>query len=286
MKYYKNISLVLPVYRGGDLFLGALKSIEDSPIVFDNIFISFNGEVSADYAKFSELKCKNILKKKYVALTTARNLSAAQHATYILGNLEKVLEPNSLIMNMAHDDRIITPKCHNSQHDFISSLKPDTVYFPSYNFCVAGDYGNVRRIAESDHAYNISEFFWQTMKDNIQTNMSGMILPFSAYQEAVHAMAKSGSGARAEHLFCTASSIRNVQFTKEVSVLIGERADSDGRTLSNHDHRSASLIYVWSYAKNGHLARAGGYLSYVVELSKKLLAYGLESVRRSVGFSA
>lgn len=283
---YRNLSLLLPVYKGGELFIGAIRSVEELTIEFDHIFISFNGEDRSDYEAFNALKKQGCLKKSYTIFHTNAELPVSQHGCFVLGKIEHILQNDSLLMPLAHDDRIIIDIGANKLEKFISELSCDSVCFPSYSLCDSADYKTIKSVYEKDANYSVEEFFWLSMKENLVTNMSGMILPFSAYQEAVHAMAKSGSGARAEHLFCTASSIRNVQFTKEVSVLIGERDNSDGKTLSRYDHRFGSLIYVWSYAKNGHLARAGGYLSYFVELSKKLLAYGFEIVRRSVGFSA
>lgn len=273
MESCRDLNLVLPVYQGGELFLGALQSIEKSSVKFSNIYISFNGKSARDYEAFRNLEQVGALKKRYTVLRTKLNLTSAQHACFILEKIKNILLPQSLIMFLAHDDRIMSVPGHEkAQEEFITSLRADTVYFPSYHCCMVEDYENVTHVIESNATYSVSDFFWKTMVDNVATNMSGMVVPFSAWREAVEGANRIRSGARFEHLLCIASAVRHVQYTNKVCVLIGERGDSDGKSLSSLDHRRAAANYVWSFFINGHLSNSGRYASYVIEILKKTVA--------------
>lgn len=286
MEFSNGISLHIPVYLGGDLFIGALQSIEQTSIEFENVFISFNGVDPRDYNNFVELKRAGNLRKKYSVFRTCKELTAAEHGYFVLGKIKNVLSPNSKLMLLAHDDRILYQKNNEAQNDFFRSLRSDTVYFPAYYYCVAGNYENVIRISAEEKSYTPLDFLRLTMKKNLDTNISGMIIPFSAYESAVNSIIKNATGARAEHLFCMGPSVRCIQFRTDVCSFVGERANSDGRSLSRLDHRRAALSYVWSYAKNGHLIQSGGYLFFAMELLKKIAAYGLEIARRRIKFDA
>jgi hypothetical protein len=272
----RSISLLLPVFRGGELFLGAIKSIEDTSIAFDNVFISFNGVTSTDYEAFLELEKSGRLKKKYRILTTYADLDASQHGLFILKNLDGQLHPESMLFLLAHDDRIIfDEKEEVISNSFFSMLNCKTVYFPSYNCCTAGDYENVTHVIESEVLFTSDQFFWLTLRENVATNMSGMIVPFAAWKETLEVMSRSGTGARFEHLLCIAKSVCDVQFNKNVRVLIGERPDSDGKSLTMLQHRKAAFYYVLTYMRNGRLTEVDQYIRYAFEFSKKVVAYVL-----------
>lgn len=279
MESSRDLNLMLPVYQGGELFFGALQSIEKSSVKFSNIYISFNGENSKDYDAFINMEQMGALKRKYTVLRTNQNLTSAQHACFALENFKKIISPRSLIMFLAHDDRIMSAQGYEkAQEEFIASLRADTVYFPSYHCCMVEDYENVTHVIESNATYSVSDFFWKTMADNVATNMSGMVVPFSAWKEAVEGANRAGTGARFEHMLCIAPGVRHVKYTNKVCVLIGERGDSDGKSLSSLDHRRAAANYVWSFFKNGHLLNSGRYVSYAIELLKKSVALCIATV--------
>lgn len=273
MGFYSKLNLLMPVYRGGDLFLGAVNSVELSSISFENIFISFNGSDPSDYDAFIALKNTGQLKNKYTTFRTFSDFTAAEHGCFILDKIKYQLLPDSIFMQLAHDDRIVQQSDGRNQQVFFNSLRADTVYFPSYWFCSAGNYETVKFVSEDVSSHTVKQFFKLTMKKNIMTNVSGMIMPFSAYEAAVDAGRASGTGARAEFLCCVSPNVRWVNFTNNISVLIGEREDSDGKKLSLVEHRRSALAYVWRYFKNGHLGRCGGYCFFIYHFLIKLAAY-------------
>ena len=115
------------------------------------------------------------------------------------------------------------------------------------------------------------QFFWLTLKDNIATNMSGMVLPFKVFDEVLSVKKLSVSGARFEHLIAISPSVKEISFSRDIKVLVGERNDSDGKLLTSLQHREASLYYVLAFAKNKRL-KPYFYIPYLIQLLKKLLA--------------
>lgn len=281
-----KVSLILPVFQGGELFLGAIQSIEESAIPFEKIIISFNGSDPADYEAFSALQKDGKLKREYTTYRTLQNLSAAEHGQFALENMLGQFQSGSSIMLLAHDDRILTEADDEAvQREFALAVDPQVVYFPAYHCCQAGFYDQVTHVLERTAAYTSDEFFWLTMRENVPTNMSGMIFPFEAWAEALREVQRNKSGARFEHMLCIAPVVREVLFTNSIKTLIGERPSSDGKQLTNLQQRKAALAYVIAYRRNGHLRHLKRGLPFLNQLMRKYLAYAIassgERLRRS-----
>lgn len=269
-----SISMLLPVFQGGQLFLGAVESIEASSIPFEKIIISFNGSSAADYEAFRALQSNGSLKKKYTIYRTMKDLSAAEHGMFALNAFADIFHANSMLMFLAHDDRLVEGGSSTQEiKNFISHLKTDTVYFPSYQCCQAGDYENITHMFERDITYSTDEFFWLTMNESVPTNMSGMIVPFQAWHTAMIAAAKSQTGARFEHMLCISPWVNHINFNGVIKAVIGERPDSDGKKINQLEHRKAALAYVNAYCDNGHLKRLGRYPAFIYHLLRKYAAY-------------
>jgi hypothetical protein len=270
----------MPVFQGGGLFLGALQSIDDSVIQFETIIISFNGADSADYDLFFSYKAGEKLKKNYIIYRTFENLRAPDHAEFILKKIAFLFRSDSSLMFLAHDDRLLSGIDDElSLTDFISRVNPNAVYFPSYHCCQAGGYENITHVLEREVSYSVDEFFWLTMRESVSTNMSGMIVPFQAWVDALRFVAKNQTGARFEHILCIGSTVESVHFTSQVKAVIGERPNSDGKLLSNLDHRKAAFAYVMAYYQNGHLSDIKRYPAFLYQLIRKSVAYAVARVQ-------
>jgi hypothetical protein len=271
-----KLSLILPVFKGEGLFLGAVQSIERSPIPFGKIIISFNGSSSADYDAFVRRREMGEFQREYVLFRTNEDLTAAEHGQFLLKNLKGFIRQDAIIMFLAHDDRLLTPGSNiQKQLRFIENLDPATVYFPTYSCCQAGDYDNVTHVLARDADYSADEFFWLTMRESVSTNMSGMIVPFFAWVYALTEAGKSQSGARFEHMLCIAPTVKSVHFHGEVNMLIGERPNSDGKQLTMLQHRKAAFSYVLAYWRNGHLRELRRIPPFLYQLARKYLAYAI-----------
>ena len=187
-------------------------------------------------------------------------------------------------MFLAHDDRILTtPSDEWAQREFFAKIDAHTVYFPSYHCCQAGFYGEVTHILEREEKLTAEEFFWLTMHESVPTNMSGMVVPFWAWVNALKAVDRSKNGARFEHMLCIGPTVQRVEFTKLIKTLIGERVNSDGKNLTNFQHRKAALSYVVAYRKNGHLSTFRRYPAFIYQLVRKYVAYLVAWIEEKVG---
>lgn len=271
-----DLSAVLPIFNGGELFMDAILSIENSQIPFKNVFISFNGESDFDYQKFITAKSKNEFKNSYTIFQTGKNLDALDHGLFLQGKLKTILNNDSIVFLLAHDDRILSLKLDS----FIDFLEQNdcrsTIFFPSYHCCLARNYEKVLKVIEQDECMSSEHFFFRSLHNNMATNMSGMILPFHAFKASFNASYKMGCrGARFEHITCISPGIKHVYFHNKLSMLIGERENSEGKMLSYRDHRVAAFNYIWSFFKNRQLKTLTKAPTYLYYLAKNWAGYML-----------
>ncbi len=249
--FSKNVSLNLPVYQGGDLFVGALMSIEESCLDFSKIFISFNGRNSSDLTRFKEMQESGILKKEYITFITNADFDVVSHSNFVLNNLSRYLNENDLVFLLAHDDRLIN---NSSQIGFEALMKEDeegsTVYIPSYSWCKSPNYNLVYKSAEMDKCISPEEFFKMSVRKVLATNMSGMIAPLHVLKKTQNEMEIAETGARWEYLVCVAEGVKRIRYTTNIKVLIGARDDSDGNSLTIENHRIAALNYTKVFFRN------------------------------------
>jgi hypothetical protein len=271
-KNFSELILVVPVYRGGIIFLEALKSAERSGIVFDKVIVSFNEVGDVDFETFRKACESHVLKGTYTVLRTRCELDAHHHGRFIIDRIKESATSYTLILFLAHDDRFVSQPETAAILEFYSSLNSHSVYFPSYSCCKVEDVSKITEVIEHEEVITSEEFFWRTQKMNVPTSMSGMIVPLNAWDEAVKVLMKSGSGARFEHLLAISQAVKTVYFHKCIRTLILSRPDSDAAYLTLLQHRRASLYYVYTFARNG---RVKGYISGVAfawEFLKKLAA--------------
>ena len=269
-----DISVVMPIFNGGELFMDAIYSIENSKIHFKNVFISFNGESDLDYQKFLSIKSESNFKNSYVVFKTKKDLDAVEHGNFFLEQLKKYLNNDSVVFYLAHDDRIVPPKID----EFISMLSSNelasTIFFPSYHCCMSDNYHEIIKIIEKDERISTESFFFQSLQQNISTNMSGMIFPFHALLSSNKTTNKAKSrGARFEHITCISPGINTIYFHNKLNMLIGERPNSEGKMLSYRDHRIAAFNYIWSFLKNGQLKSFTKVPIYFYYLAKNWFGY-------------
>lgn len=269
-----DLTLILPVFNGGELFLEAILSIEKSQIPFKNVFISFNGKSNLDYQNFLKIQSENQFKNSYILFQTNHDLDAMDHGNNLIKKLKLHLQPETPTFLLAHDDRIIPPNLN----EFLGLLSKNdlrsTIFIPSYHRCLSSNYQEVIKIIEEDKNISPENFFFKSMRENISTNMSGMILPFHALLASNRAMNMARSrGARFEHIMCISPGIKHIQFHKTLKMLIGERDDSEGKLLSYKAHRVAAFNYVWSFLKNGQLKTVSKAPIYFYYLAKNWIGY-------------
>jgi hypothetical protein len=116
-----------------------------------------------------------------------------------------------------------------------------------------------------------SEFFWLTQRQDVPTNMSGMVVPMDAWVETLKILQKAGSGARFEHLLCIARCISHVCFSKSVRVLIVSRNKSEADNLNAMQHRVSSFYYTYTFFKNERIIGFSMHILFTLIFLKKLI---------------
>lgn len=262
---------LIPIFKGGNLFVDAVLSLDRYSHLFEDIVISFNGMCAEDYYLFEKIRTERSLKGNYIVFRTLEDLSALEHGLFLVDRISKnSYFKNSSIFLMAHDDRLISKKLEFES--FFKSCRLDTVYFPEYHRSTAPSYDIVYEVDSISKTLNSDEFFWKSMSSNIATNMSGLVLPFSVWVRVTNLLREVDCGARFEHLVCIDKQIRFVKWDPRNKVIVGARLDSDGAQLSNRQHRSAAFLYVKSYFLRGTF-RPSKILQILYHLLTKYLLY-------------
>lgn len=277
-----NITLVMPIYKGTNLFLEGLDSIERAQIKFERIVLSFNEDNGTDYAAFISAQNEGRYKLDYTIFRTMKCLGAVEHGRFFIDRIKEISGLNTKIFYLAHDDRLLNSSEDGELENFLKKTECDTIYFPSYSCCKVEDYNSIFEVIESERKLTSNEFFWLTQRDNVPTSMSGMILPLSAHEEILNVMEKAGSGARFEHLLCIAKPVNSVCFNKIVRVLIAQRSGSDGDNLSIMHHRVSSFYYTLTFFRNGRINGLNEYAYFSFLMIKKMTAISLQFLINTV----
>jgi hypothetical protein len=277
-KNSSELTLVVPVYRGGLMFIEALRSAEQSQMEFKKIVVSFNEVNDKDFQTFHNACLIGVLNFPYTVFRTNKEMRAHEHGRFIVDKLKISTPMDAMILFLAHDDRIIVQPSTKAHKLFYSTLQSDAVYFPSYSCCRIEDIEKIIVVIEHEEVISPEVFFWRTQKQNLSTNMSGMIVPLGAWDEALKTLVLAGSGARFEHLLAIARPINHIRFHKFMKTLIVERPGSDAATLTLLDHRRASLYYLYAFARNLRVTGVLNRIRFMKELIKKSLALFLAKV--------
>jgi len=275
---YSKLLLVVPVFKGGLVFLEALKSAENCGIKFDEMVISFNEEGDQDFQTFKDACSTAKLSGTYTVWRTRKAMDSLNHGRFIIDSMKVLFKSNVLVFFLAHDDRILAQPQTDGRQRFFSGLDPSYVYFPSYSCCRVEDYNTITEVIEHDELITSDEFFWRTQRQNVPTSMSGMIVPLNAWHDANGILLKSGSGARFEHFLATAQQVKWVRFHMFIKTLIVSRPDSDAAYLTLMQHRRASFFYVMAFALSGRVVSFASYLAITREIIKKSLGLMLAFV--------
>jgi len=278
-KSSSKLYLVVPVFKGGTIFLEALKSAENCGISFDEMIVSFNEAGDQDFRTFKDACRRAELSGTYTVWRTKEAMDSLCHGRFIIDNMRAAFALNVLVCFLAHDDRILAQPQTDSMQRFFSSLDPSSVYFPSYSCCRVEDHNTITEVIEHDELITSDEFFWRTQRQNIPTSMSGMIVPLNAWDDATRILFKSGSGARFEHFLATARRVKWVKFHMFIKTLIVSRPDSDAAYLTLLQHRRASFYYVMAFALSGRVVSFTSYIAITREIIKKSLGLMLAYVK-------
>jgi hypothetical protein len=274
----------MPIYQGGKLFLEGLDSVERIDVPFNKIIISFNGNSSTDYDLFCREVSRGRFCKDYTVFRTKAEMNSLDHSIFITESLKKLCVAGLKVFLLAHDDRILNSRDDKDLYDFLENTNSETVYFPSYSCCFENEGLSIFKVIESNRQMSSNDFFWTTQRQDVPTNMSGMIIPLDSWIETIKVLKKAGSGARFEHLLCIARCISNVCFSDKVRVLVVSRSNSEADNLKAMQHRVSALYYTVTFFNNGRVADLTSLFLYGFILLKKMMGVIIQYFKDKLSF--
>jgi glycosyltransferase involved in cell wall biosynthesis len=228
------LSIIVPVYNGGVLFLRALDSLEENGVGIENIYISFNAisENSKDVVSFRDWIKRGLKKHNYQFWITGCELSSKDHGIRIIKSLKTTNA--KYIMTLCHDDRI------EEKYDFSQlDLYADKVIFPTWRLIDEKfQFISEKKIISDSPDQLIMENEW-----SCYINISGIIYPKKMLQRLSWILPLKKGGQRVEMSICTQPEIKKIiAGNHKVEIMV--RDQSDGASASKKQYAHDELIYI------------------------------------------
>lgn len=230
------ISIIIPVYKGGEIFLNAVQSLEDYASGISGVFISFNAldDDCEDIIKFKYWLNEGGEKNhEYFINITRCELSSKDHALAVFKWYESIGK-TEYIMTLCHDDRL------SAVFDFSSyALEPKTIIFPVWRTVDCNyQYLNEEKIEEMSPDKMIFANNWSHYM-----NISGIIYHKRFWDRLRWIYRLKKGGQRTEMTVCTQPEVQKlVVGSHYVEIMV--RDDSDGAKISSKQFGHDELIYI------------------------------------------
>jgi hypothetical protein len=282
------IALVLPCLESRTTIKETLCSLEESSDLFDEIIISVNGLsprlVHTVLASLS-LRPRNSLQ----VICTENNLTAVDHAKFIMRRLRVFVAAQAWLFFLADDD-LLAPR--SSIKKYLCSFRSSDLNHVGMGHFLSFSQEQPKKVWEKQHlepgeAISPSEFLQRNQSGFLFTNISSMIVPHVVARDCLFFMSFWGSaGRRTEYIWATHRLIKMLQCPSAATAFIRQHPSQEGRTLSHDSGVHDELIYiawVWlnqpSFLPWGQNGQAPDFtLSRFLNLYKSLIKSQLRSV--------
>lgn len=242
------INILIPVYKGGDLFLSAVNSVLANCPLSVRLFISFNGEHQGDHSRYLDFQKSIQTSHEIIVNKTLSELSAIQHFINIQGWLASFLSDDDKIMFLCHDDEILKQITVESIGEL--SSKVDSVTFPEWHlYNTERKFTEVKKISEVDFDQSIEDFIFDTFKaGDIYTNLSGITCSFKVFKKYCSWLKFKKTGARTELMLATASNVSKISYDENIKIKILRSPYSGGSTLALNDvYYDERIFMLWLF---------------------------------------
>lgn len=228
--------VLIPVYKGGALFITALGSVLKNCPKEVRVFISFNGSDEGDFNNFKEhLECHQ-LKHEININRTHRDLSAIEHAKAISLWLQKHLSISDQIMFLCHDDEII----QNISLDTVDKIsnESDSICFPEWHlYDEKGNFREIKSVSEINLNQSIEDFIFDTFKaGDIYTNLTGIVCNYHTFRKYCNSLEYKKSGARTELMLATARKTKKIVVFDKLKFRINQSHNSAGANIDKKSY--------------------------------------------------
>jgi len=247
--------LLLPVYRGGQMFREAIQSIQPCLPWFDSVVISLNGE-NVDEDETTALELNQLC--RLTILSTRRNFTSVQHLQFISRQLNKTirLAPDTPLFILCHDDLLHRPGFERLDQKQWREWGSNCISLGDYLV-----FGQTSSSASPRHESWFARYdalnsrpksaFLMTQyqrHDDPFTNLSGMRLSLGVLRSTVRyfSITRSRSGMRMEYSLIVNKAIQNVINFDPPLVCVREHSGSVGANVSRRDFAASELRYaIW-----------------------------------------
>lgn len=265
--------LLIPVFRGRELFRDCLQSIVGKESNFDQIVISINGDLLERNADKEILFSSILAKENLVVFETGEPLSAPSHSRFILRQLRLMgLDSETQIMNLFHDDWLLTapdPDLADSETVVVGSWEKTDE--PSPVSAVDGS------------SQSVKDWLWSFGRRQVFINGSGMISTLQVREDASKILAFFRTGVRYEHLLITHRSVKTVKSSSPATVRIRIHAGQDGSSQTSSQALRGDLAFVLWLIAQGRLFSWKELLFFLGALGSSLSSFASRAGRGASG---
>lgn len=245
----EKLTVVIPVYKGGEYFRECLERFLPHLECFDTIAASINKSPlqETDIATFKEFQKKLPKHITSFYLKQKFSLGARGHAAFIRWQLRKK-SLQGFQMIMAHDD-VLLENFSAVYRSFQDKLHDNSVINPARSFFDKSfspekkiyDYYGARNFPEG---LPVDEFVSQDFDRHYITNMSGIICTKQALDRANSITKYLIFGYRGEYIVLTAPNIITIYSTPEPVIGIRVHPGQQGSVQKNFARKWDEFVYL------------------------------------------
>lgn len=248
----RSVNLIMPVFRGGNLWEPALVSVVQARDLFDVLVVSFDGPTRSDLA--DQLSAKKYSANFDHLLVTPTEMSAVEHLNWIL-NQEPVASwgDRQLITLVAEDDLVEVTALRRG----LEAVKENEHSILFGSWCENGPSSN-SLITDTDHVNTVQIFsekeiatqLSRWVRNNEVTTVSGMTFELGVLRSYVRQVYSNGdfllSGIRAEYFLATQPTVKTLIRCSLPITRIQTHEQQEGRIVKRDIKiRDETLYQLW-----------------------------------------
>jgi hypothetical protein len=237
--------------------------------LLDAVYLSVNGD-SAAYAATICADYQAISQQPLHILCTGNRISAIEHGLFILHQISSAVAPTDILLLLGDDDLLVPGE---SLASYIDELKKGggrlvgVGRFRTFTDDPRRAKGECHSLEPGESASPLTYLARHNKLERL-TNISGMLVPFSIYADALRFMARFGSsGRRAEHILYCHRRVEALYSPNEAVALIRRHPLQEGVALSYKSYFYDELVFmlwVWIQQPQTRPWRQSGIYGFTV----------------------
>jgi hypothetical protein len=224
----------------------AIASASSCTPFLDALYLSVNGDSSeeaericSEFFPFSDLPTR--------IFCTQRRLNAMEHAIFFLNQISSSLTPTDILLLLGDDDLLASPESLSSYIRLVKENSDQMVgvgRFSTFNEAVEAAIQEPHSLEPGEITTPLTYLVRHHQIERL-TNISGMLVPFSIYADALRFMHLLGSsGRRAEHILDSHRKVRSLHSPSVASALIRRHPMQEGIVLSYKSYFYDELVFM------------------------------------------